>query len=356
LGGFNLNIASGGIVTGSDEANYIITNGTGILQQTMNSGDLKVFPVGNSSYNPATLTNSGISDDFQIRVEDIVYSSGTIGSPETAHIVNRSWHISETVIGGSISDITLEWDAAEELTFDRMNCGVAHWNGTIWEQPTMSSATNISATRWAQTRSGQTSFSPFVVEDLLALLPIELFTFDAVRISTNKVQLNWVTASELNNLGFEVERMLEGESDFKKVAWVDGMGTTTENSAYNLSDNNGFSGTSYYRLKQIDTDLNASYSAIRAVAGKTTIFSANIFPNPVGEFLRIRFDDLPADVKTAELKIMSIDGRTLYQFSENIQNYSIIEIDEVKNLIPGMYILSLTLDNWKQYMEKFTKK
>ncbi len=356
LGAFNLNIASGGIVTGYDAANYIITNGTGTLEQAMNSGDVKKFPVGNNSYNPATISNAGISDDFQIRVEDIVYSSGTSGSPETAHIVNRSWHISETVIGGSISDITLEWDAAEELTFDRLNCGVAHWNGTIWEHFSMSAATNISTTRWAQTRIGQSSFSPFVVEDLLTLLPIELLAFDATRKNKDNVQLNWVSASELNNLGFEVERMLESESAFKKVAWVDGMGTTIENSYYNLTDKNSFAGISYYRLKQIDIDLNASYSAIRAVAGETTIFSANIFPNPVGEFLRIRLGELPPDIKTVYLKIMSIDGRILYQYSENIQNYNIIEIDEVKNLIPGMYIISLTLDNGKQFMEKITKK
>ncbi len=356
LGAFNLNIASGGIVTGYDAANYIITNGTGTLEQAMNSGDVKKFPVGNNSYNPATISNAGISDDFQIRVEDIVYSSGTSGSPETAHIVNRSWHISETVIGGSISDITLEWDAAEELTFDRFNCGVAHWNGTIWEHPSMSAASNISATRWAQTLIGQSSFSPFVVEDLLALLPIELLTFDATRKNKDNVQLNWVSASELNNLGFEVERMLESESAFKKVAWVDGMGTTTTVSNYLLNDNNGFEGISYYRLKQLDIDGSFVYSEVRAVAGETTIFSANIFPNPVGEFLRIRLGELPTDIKTVYLKIMSIDGRILYQFTKNIQSYGLIEIDEVKNLIPGMYIIAIGIGNEPQQIEKFVKK
>jgi hypothetical protein len=165
LGNFNL-MAGNATINNYDANNYIITNGTGTLERTLNNGDNKQFPIGNNTYNPVTLTNTGAGDNFQARVTDDLLVSGTAGAAITQDGVNRTWHISESVAGGSISDITVEWEQAEELPmFDRNQAGVAHWNGSVWSGGILAAATNMGGTRWSRTRTGQTSFSPFAVED-----------------------------------------------------------------------------------------------------------------------------------------------------------------------------------------------
>jgi hypothetical protein len=67
------------------------------------------------------------------------------------------------------------------------------------------------------------------------------------------VILNWVTASEVNNSGFEIERKINN-STWENTGFIPGNGTTTETRAYTFSDNNLKPGIYYYRLKQVDHD------------------------------------------------------------------------------------------------------
>ena len=67
----------------------------------------------------------------------------------------------------------------------------------------------------------------------------------------NEVILNWSTATELNNYGFEIQRkVLSGE--FATVAFVKGQGTTTQQNQYSFADKNLDEGKYFYRLKQMD--------------------------------------------------------------------------------------------------------
>jgi hypothetical protein len=90
-------------------------------------------------------------------------------------------------------------------------------------------------------------------------VPVELTSFSA-SASGNNVVLNWVTATETNNSGFEVERLTNG--NWKRLGFVSGNGTVTETSVYNFVDKNLLPGTYSYRLKQIDFDGAQSYSQI----------------------------------------------------------------------------------------------
>lgn len=363
LGNFNLTVFSGGDIVNYSENTFIQTNGTGILQQEVGGSNV-VFPVGNSSYNPVTLNNSGTTDNFQIRVTEQVLDNGTSGVTITNNVVGRTWLIDETVVGGSDVTMTLQWDATAELTaFDRTNSGIAHHiNGSLWDNPTTyTAATNISGSTWSQTRSGFTSFSPFVVRDNSAVdLPVELIRFEAKRLNPEQVQLDWATATETNNAGFYIERMLDNEATFKSVEFIDGMGTVLDRTNYQFIDENAFRGVSYYRLKQIDFDGTVSYSEIRAVSGEgelnTSYIDVSIYPNPVYNELKVRFNELPESVKSANVRILGMDGKILHNFNAGLQSYQVLEIEYVKDLIPGMYLLSIELDNGEQILQKFIKK
>jgi hypothetical protein len=86
-----------------------------------------------------------------------------------------------------------------------------------------------------------------------SIVPVELTSFTA-NLSGTKVLLNWATATELNNLGFEIERRTEDSNQWVRVGYKEGYGTTTEAKNYSFVDNiSGISSEKlFYRLKQVD--------------------------------------------------------------------------------------------------------
>jgi hypothetical protein len=109
--------------------------------------------------------------------------------------------------------------------------------------------------------------------------PVELVSFSGFQ-SDNGVILNWTTATEINNLGFEVERQSSGE--FITIGFVKGNGSTTENTYYVFTDENCGEGTFYYRLKQVDFNGTFEYSPVIEVEVKPvgTFFLGQNYPNP----------------------------------------------------------------------------
>lgn len=362
LGTNNLVLSSAATMANYNATSYVITNSTGVLQREV-SGTAVDFPVGNSTYNPATLTNTGVLDNFQIRVIEQVLEEGTTGTIQTADVVGRTWLVDEAVVGGSLVDMTLQWEQADELTaFDRTTSGITHHlSGSLWDNPSAyTAATNVSGTTWSQTRAGFTSFSPFVVRDLDVDLPVELLYFNAERQSIDEVKLTWATAVEINNQGFEIQRMLEHETEFEALGFVQGQGTTVNTNYYQYLDPNTYTDVSYYRLKQIDIDGTVSYSEIRAVSGQRNqngvAINLNIYPNPVVGELNVEFNDLPKSVKNAKIQILSVSGQLVYEFTNVLQAYQVLTINQVADLTPAVYILSIELDNGEEMQQKFIKK
>lgn len=355
LGASNLELASGATVTNFDHNHFVITNSTGVLQQEVGNTNV-VFPVGNSTYNPATLNNAGTLDNFGTRVEDQVLDNGTTGTPETQDIVNRSWHITEATTGGSAVTLTVQWNVSDELPgFIRAQSGVAHWNGSTWEHPTTYAAATPVGASFMHTRTGISSFSPFAVEDIKETLPIELSFFEAQRLDKDNVQLDWATVSETNNRGFEIERMLDTESEFHKINWVDGVGNSTSYLRYNLNDVNSHKGISYYRLKQIDFDGTYSYSPVRAVAGnQSNNNTIQVYPVPTKDHLIVDLSNWDND--DVAIKIIDVHGRILFVKEITIQQNHLIKIDEVRDLPSGTYFVSIGNDRNYKIIRKIIKE
>ncbi len=358
LGTNNLVLTPAATIVNFDPSHFIITNNTGILQQEVGAANV-VFPIGNSTYNPATLNNTGTVDNFSARVEDQVLDFGTIGTPETQDIVNRSWHITESIIGGSASTLTVQWDVPQELPgFTRSQSGVAHWDGAFWDHPSTYTAATPVGTSFSQTRTGITSFSLFAVEDVDELLPVELLFFEAHRLDKQQVQLNWATESELNNQGFDIERMLDTETEFRQINWVDGTGTSTSVVNYSMNDLNPHQGISYYRLKQIDFDGSYAYSPIRAVDGRkaTNNSTIQIYPVPTDDHLMIDFSNWENSNASAVLKIVDVHGRILLLKEIEMQQNDLIRIDEVRDFPSGAYFVMIGNENAYEMVRKIIKQ
>jgi hypothetical protein len=146
-------------------------------------------------------------------------------------------------------------------------------------------------------------------------IPVELISFIAEE-SLNGITLKWKTATETNNNGFSVEKSSNGVS-FNEIAFVKGMGTTTNQSEYLFTDDNVKVGTFYYRLKQIDYDGTYSYSNIISVDVELpTQFALNQnHPNPFNPTTKISFE-LPVDVD-ATLEIFNTIGQKVAELVNN---------------------------------------
>ncbi len=154
---------------------------------------------------------------------------------------------------------------------------------------------------------------PNVIDGIIAPgapLPVSLVSFNAT-LRKNQVALNWVTASELNNKGFEVQRS-QNAQEFQTVVTREGKGTTAARSSYDAIDQQPLAGVSYYRLKQVDLDGKATYSPVVTVKN-LSVTEVTFYPNPTSGKLTI---SLPQEQTTAtKVRITDLSGREVKTFT-----------------------------------------
>ena len=177
----------------------------------------------------------------------------------------------------------------------------------------------------------------------LLRIPVELASLNA-EVIQNSVKITWETATEINNLGFDVERSTDGKS-FVKIGTVKGMGTTTEVSKYSYIDNSiNESGLIYYRLKQIDLDGTSAYSGTIEVdySALPTEFSlSQNYPNPFNPSTTIKFA-LPKSVRVT-LKIYDALGSEVETLINKEMEAGYHQLDwNAGKYSSGMYIYRIT--------------
>ncbi len=188
------------------------------------------------------------------------------------------------------------------------------------------------------------AFNTFFVSNYSNLsdvrVPVELVSFTADVINGN-VNLRWETASEINNAGFSVQRSTDN-TKFTDIAFIKGIGTTTDKSTYSYSDKSTLSGKSYYRLKQIDFDGSATYSQsieIELGVPKDYALEQN-YPNPFNPSTTIRFA-LPVNGKVS-IKLFNALGQEVANALNSELEAGIHEIAfNASNLSSGVYFYML---------------
>jgi len=181
-------------------------------------------------------------------------------------------------------------------------------------------------------------------------LPVELTSF-AARVNSGNVLLNWETATEVNNYGFDIERCAlsaEGQA-WVKIGFVNGNGNSNSPSSYSFVDNNIISGKYNYRLKQIDNDGQYEYSnSIDVDFGPPKKFELyQNYPNPINPVTSIRFT-IP-EAGNVKLSIFNILGQEIRTIVNEFKEAGIYTINfSAEDLNSGVYIYKIETGSFNQ--------
>ena len=188
-------------------------------------------------------------------------------------------------------------------------------------------------------------------------MPIELTSFTGNVVNKRDVTLNWNTANETNNKGFDIERKLSTSENWVKIGYLDGKGTTTVPTSYKFEDRKLNTGKYNYRLKQMDYNGNYEYYDLNGVIEVGVPSKYDIsqnYPNPFNPTTKIDYD-LPYDSKVT-MKLYDISGRevmTMISGQKTAGYYT--ESFNLSRLSSGAYFYRITANgNGQDYT--MTKK
>ncbi len=231
---------------------------------------------------------------------------------------------------------------------------IAKWNGTAWVD--IGSGTDgVVRALCVQTSTGSMIFGgDFLVSNSNIFtqriakftdsdnpLPVELVSFSG-RFAGNSIQLNWQTATEIDNNGYAIERKTP-KSEWQKIGFIEGHGMCNSPKYYSFSDNTVMPGGKYsYRLKQIDGDGTFTYSnTIEISTSAITDFTLEQnYPNPFNPETIIRFV-LPVSGEI-RLELFSPLGEKISILTEGFRESGVYSVGfNAQNLSAGVYFYTL---------------
>jgi hypothetical protein len=349
-------IGADGSVSGGSGTSYI----NGPLQHTENStsADVKLFPFGSgTTYRPITLNltqNDAVTRTYTGTLNESAPPSRTlpVGLVRVSGV--RHYTITQSdpaavasatvTIGYNVDD---ESDVASTLRIAKSD-GSGNW---IDLGGTGDSGDEVEGTfeSGSITSGTFTTFSDFVLASSAESnnpLPVELLDFQAV--STAKgIKVFWITASEINNSHFVIERSLDGIT-FEAVGKVEGVGNSVTQQYYETLDARAPYGTVYYRLRQVDFDGTTSFSQVIAVTYAPQEIQVSVQPNPVENHrTTISASGLAVEQKVT-IQLVDLSGFEVRRYSRTTSagGVLILSLQDLEQLASGLYTVVLTSNDF----------
>jgi photosystem II stability/assembly factor-like uncharacterized protein len=185
------------------------------------------------------------------------------------------------------------------------------------------------------------------------IVPVEFTSFTAISVS-GKIILNWKTATESNNNGFEIQRKLDNDGSWATIGFKKGHGTTTEPQEYTYTDDiSGITATSVtYRLRQVDFNGNSEYSTevlVNNIAPAQYILAQN-FPNPFNPTTVINYA-LPTN-SFVSLKVYNAIGQEVSTLVNEIKQAGSYKVNfDATGLPSGVYYYVIRAGNNNEFVK-----
>lgn len=256
------------------------------------------------------------------------------------------------------------WTSQNIGTTDKLNSVVFTNSSTIWvvgNNGTLLNSTDLGITWVSSDELTQNNLvSAFFINETTGwvggsvgtilkyqvdVVPVELISFTA-EVNNNNIELNWQTATEVNNTGFDIERSTSDEK-WVAIGFVNGYGNSVTPISYSYLDKNMIGGSKYrYRLKQIDLDGRFEYSneiEIDITPDNFSLFQN--FPNPFNPSTTIRYQI--ANESKVEIRIYDMLGSEVLTLLNENKQAGTYEVQlNAENLSSGTYVYRITADGF----------
>lgn len=343
---FCIGIANPALNTTAEGASLIDACGTGFNGNT----SLGNYPSGSSVW------SRNIDHNNSTEVSGAI----NIGDDVTYHINNDSWFYFTPIIDGTWS-ITIDGITNCHLTTSSNGIQSSVFIGTptnltnVYNFPspmlpgTSNTSIDISASAGENVYILIDGWAGDACDYVLTLsnitggckvspLPVELLKFNANN-KNRQVELNWQTASEINNDYFTIRKSVDGKT-FKSIGTISGAGNSNYIVDYSFTDSESLIGTTYYQLKQTDFNGKFTYSHILAVNPHdiSTLSDLSVTYDNTSDNLTVTFNSSSSDEYTIE--IYSITGQKVFEDYILTDNSSIASYTlQTSNIKQGMYSL-----------------
>ncbi len=325
---------SGATVSSASDASFIsgpvIRKGAGAF----------TFPIGKTGlYRPLSIAPTGTaSDAFKAEYFSAQAPYPSTLGPSINHISQCEYWTLDRTVGNASTPVTLSWGSNSCGVNSLSQLLVAHWNGSQWISEGNGGVTGSNAAGTIVTAGPVSTFSPFTLASSTANnpLPVQLLSFTA-ELQQGRVQLKWSTATEFNNKGFELQRSNDART-FTAIEWVNAAGNVAGIHNYSSWDNDPLTGTSFYRLKQVDIDGHILYSGVVTVNRVLSSPIISLMPNPVSDKTTLVIQ-LPV-TETCTLQLMDITGHIMMTRPLGRILSATADID-LSGYAKGVYILKI---------------
>ena len=180
----------------------------------------------------------------------------------------------------------------------------------------------------------------FLYPSLSPTFPVALLSFDAKLNAEQKVDLNWVNASDDDSHQYIVERSQDG-AEFEAIGSRQANGKAGQSTEYTFIDNDPLQGISYYRIRQIGLDGEYMLSQVEQIILDGA--QLTLFPNPLGAERQLYLNGVfPFGAKA---RIYDISGREVASFDIGKDDYEATHTLDLSELDAGVYLVSLFLMN-----------
>jgi hypothetical protein len=342
LGNNNLTIGAAATITGANASSFVQTSNTavngGLLTATVSNGNV-IFPVGNTNYTPATLSNIGTPMAFSVRTFEDVLTNGISGTSITASgKIKKTWVINPANASGANATITLQWNAANSDALDNSNCFVSKnegGTGQTWSATQTAGSANGSDP-FTKTTTGITVFSKFSVFSNIGVLPVNFLNIAATVLASNAV-ISWQVANQQSLRNYVIEKSVDGVT-------FSSIGTQLPQSgsgllSYQFTDNT-FTQNAYYRIVSINLDGTKQYSQQVFLRKENGDNSFLIAPNPVHNSFKLLSN--VASTTPLQATLLAADGRVLAFENGNLETVSNGLNTKMQSQAQGIYLIKIT--------------
>ena len=271
-------------IEGGSSSSYLQANGNGTVTVHNINEQSTIIPIGNTTYNPVSITN-GSGASWQVHIADEIKYTPTPFDNNKA--ILRTWMVKPLSAIANGATVQLQYGISEKQAGAEFNAhDVQVWNynsqwlmvGELQKQTEINGAYNVTVKDWKNTGT-------FVIANAaaemsrLAVLPIRFVNVN-VKELPHAVQVEFTNSTESDVAAYIIERSTNG-LDFTAIATINPIHNNGNAATYQWVDKTRPSGVIFYRVKGVEVDGKMMYSPVLKITIDKSIKALNVFPNPV---------------------------------------------------------------------------